>query len=172
MKGQRGDTYTIRGWRVRARAGAGGYTVLVSVSSFCCRFVCLTLLRYARRPGLGFGSGEGSAAEEMLLRWPLCFLWGFGEKGERWTKTAVGFLGSGSRLIFSLRSRPIVSVREEEERFGSFKASVDLHLGSRRSIGSGWFLSALDGDVKHWVPLSLAVVCTGRFRYHGGVSCA
>ncbi|KAF3588561.1 hypothetical protein F2Q69_00028108 [Brassica cretica] len=30
---------------------------LVSASSFCGRFVCLTLLRYARRPGLGFGSG-------------------------------------------------------------------------------------------------------------------
>lgn len=116
--------------------------------------------------------GECSAAEEMRLRWPLGFLWGFGEKGERWTKTAVGFLGSGLRLIFSLRSRPAVSVREEEERFGSFRASVVLRLGSRWSFGSGWFFSVLDGVVDHWVPPSLAVVCAGGFRYHGGVSCA
>ncbi|KAL0814633.1 hypothetical protein Bca101_071076 [Brassica carinata] len=109
---------------------------------------------------------------ELLYYNPLCFLWGFGEKVERWTKTAVGFLGSGSRLIFSLRSRLVVSVREEEERFGSFRALVDLRLGSRRSIGSGWFLSVLDGVVKHWVPLSLAVVCAGGFHCHGGESCA
>ncbi|CAG7893711.1 unnamed protein product, partial [Brassica rapa] len=50
--------------RVRARAGAGGPDVSGLALFHCCRLVCLTFLRYARGPGLGFGHVVRSAAEE------------------------------------------------------------------------------------------------------------
>ncbi|CAF1954238.1 unnamed protein product [Brassica napus] len=52
----------------------------------------------------------------VLIRWSLSFLWKNGEKVERWVEVAVCFLGYGWRSIFSFRSRPAFSAREEERR--------------------------------------------------------
>ncbi|CAN6828135.1 unnamed protein product [Brassica oleracea] len=50
-------------------------------------------LRYAQVSGLGFGSGDCSAAEGLRLRRFLCILWFLGEKVKLWLGAAVGSLG-------------------------------------------------------------------------------
>ncbi|KAF3590340.1 hypothetical protein DY000_02021195 [Brassica cretica] len=74
--------------RVAARTVTGGHLCLVSFS------------RFAAIPSVSFPFD--------------IFLWKNGEKVERWVEVAVCFLGYGWRSIFSFRSRPAFSVREEE----------------------------------------------------------
>lgn len=101
--------------RVAARTVTGGPLRLVSFSRFavipsvslpsiCALFWARAWLRKLLR------------CRGVLIRWSLSFLWNNGEKVERWVEIAVGFLGYGWRSIFSFRSRPAFSVREEERR--------------------------------------------------------
>ncbi|KAF2604857.1 hypothetical protein F2Q70_00027378 [Brassica cretica] len=78
--------------------------------------------------GLGFGSGKLSAAEELRFRRFLSYLWGFDEDVERRRVVAIGSLGLGLRSVFNLRSRPELSIRQEEGRLFSFWSSTSLRV--------------------------------------------
>ncbi|CAN6977728.1 unnamed protein product [Brassica oleracea var. botrytis] len=94
-------------WRVRARTGAGGSVLASLFFSVAAASTVLLPLRYAQVYGLGFGSGDCSAAEGLRLRQFLCFLWFLGEKVELWLGAAVGSLGLNLDR-FHLRSGPFL----------------------------------------------------------------
>ena len=110
--------------RLAARADVGGPHVFALAFSFNCRSIHLAPFRYAQGHGLGFGSGKLSAAEELRFRRFLSYLRGFDEDVERRRVVAVGSLGLGLRSVFNLRSRPELSVRQEEGRLFSFWSST------------------------------------------------
>ncbi|KAG2288477.1 hypothetical protein Bca52824_048081 [Brassica carinata] len=100
-------------------------------------------LRYAQVSGLGFGSGDCSAAEGLRLRRFLCILWFLGEKVKLWLGAAVGSLGLDLDRFYLRSGLFLLLVRR---RFG-------LTL-----LGAG-------------SPF-LARVCVGGSLYHDNVPCA
>ncbi|KAL0773582.1 hypothetical protein Bca101_038733 [Brassica carinata] len=114
--------------RLAARADVGGPHVFALAFSFNLRSIHLAPFRYAQGPGLGFGSGKLSAAEELRFRRFLSYLWGFDEDVERRRVVAIGSLGLGLRSVFNLRSRPELSIRQEEGRLFSFWSSTSLRV--------------------------------------------
>ncbi|CAN6807566.1 unnamed protein product [Brassica oleracea] len=101
--------------RVRARTGAGGSVLASLFFSVAAASTVLLPLRYAQVYGLGFGSGDCSAAEGLRLRQFLCVLWFLGEKVELWLGAAVGSLGLNLDR-FHLRSGPFLLL--VRRRFG------------------------------------------------------
>ncbi|WZZ54616.1 LOW QUALITY PROTEIN: hypothetical protein YC2023_054723 [Brassica napus] len=146
-----------------AAARTGDQRPLRSGFSFlsCRRSACPVLVRYARRPGLGFEVGDllrcRGASFPAVNQLSMGLRRGGREAG-----------GSCSRLFgidFLLRSRHAFSVHEAKNGGSSFGSVVVRRFWSRGFFGSdGWFSSVR----RFRLLLSLVEVCAGGSHYHGG----
>ncbi|KAH0877955.1 hypothetical protein HID58_065349, partial [Brassica napus] len=145
-------------WRVRARTGAKGSVLASLFFSVAAASTVLLPLRYAQVYGLGFGSGDCSAAEGLVS--PAVSLlplvpW---REGGAMVGCCIRLFGFGSRS-FSPKIWSVSSSREEEVWFDSPRSSMGLSFRTRVSFGSGWSFLVLVVLVGRWFSSSSQSVC-------------